>query len=35
MEEMGAMARYNLYVYYISAATMGIWINKSINEYFL
>ena len=30
MEETGAMARDSLYIYYLSAATVGIWIVNSI-----
>jgi len=35
MEEMGAMARDSLYIYNLSAATVGIWIVNSILEKFL
>jgi hypothetical protein len=35
MEETGAMARDSLYIYYLSAATMGIWRVNSIKENFL
>jgi len=35
MEETGVMARDSLYIYDLSAATMGIWIANTIEENFI